>query len=57
MYIEHNFPQFRLLIWTSFIGQFVHSVGEEGMGKRDDWEDRYINQLQVSLYESNSNLV
>ena len=25
--------QFRLLQWPSFIGQFVHSVGEEGMGK------------------------
>ena len=44
-------------MWTSFIGQFVYSVGEEGMGKRDDWEDRYINQLQVSPHESISNLV
>ena len=25
--------QFKLLIWTSFIGQFIHPVGGEGWGK------------------------
>ena len=29
-----NFRQFRLLTWISFIGQFVHSLGWEGMGER-----------------------
>ena len=27
-----NCRQFWLLTWTSFIGQFVYPVGEEGMG-------------------------
>ena len=27
-----NCRQFRLLTWTSIISQFVHPVGEEGMG-------------------------
>ena len=26
-----NFYQFRLLTWTSFVGQFYHPVGGEGM--------------------------
>ena len=26
-----NYRQFRLLTWTSLIGQFVHRVKEEGM--------------------------
>ena len=33
--------QLRLLIWTSFIGQFVHPVGEKGM----DEGNRYFSQL------------
>ena len=32
-YIDRGkiFRQFRLLIWTSFNGQFVHKVGGKGM--------------------------
>ena len=29
-----NCRQFGLLTWISLIGQFVHPVGGEGMGKR-----------------------
>ena len=28
-----NCRQFSLIIWTPFIGQFVHPVGMKGMGK------------------------
>ena len=31
-YDRGNCRQFRLLTWNSFIGQFVHIVGGEGMG-------------------------
>ena len=37
-YIEENSRQFRLLTCTSFIGQFVHPVGEARMIL---WGDRY----------------
>ena len=32
LYLWNFFCQFRLLIWTSFIGQFDHSEGGEGRG-------------------------
>ena len=32
LFILKNCRQFRLLTWTSLIGQFVHPVGGEGMG-------------------------
>ena len=40
--------QFRLLIWASFIGQFVHQIGVEGMGGGY----RYFSQLRASFYQS-----
>ena len=32
---EENCRQFRLLTWTSFIGEFVLKVGRKGMRKRE----------------------
>ena len=42
--------QFRLLVWTSFIGRFVY---HEGMGKMGGWGGGYLyfSQLGVLLYE------
>ena len=37
-----------LLIWNSFIGQFVHPVGGEDMGKGGG----YLSQLQALFYQS-----
>ena len=34
---RQNCRQFSLLMCTSFFGQFVHPVREEGMGKRGGW--------------------
>ena len=43
---EANFcRQVKLIIWTSFIGQFVNSVG-------GDWVYCLYSQLRVSLYEN-----
>ena len=33
-----NCRQFRLLFPLSFIGQFVHTVGVEGIGEGDGWK-------------------
>ena len=42
--------QFRLLTWTSFIGQFVHSVGGVEVKGVILWrEEVFFSQLQVSL--------
>ena len=38
--------KFILLIWTSFIGQFVHPEEREGMGKVDGWGNRHFRQLR-----------
>ena len=34
-----NCRKFRLLTWTSIIGQFVHPVGGENWGKGREWGD------------------
>ena len=34
MYGQGKICQFSLLLWTSFIGQFVHLIGREVMGYR-----------------------
>ena len=43
-----NCRQFRLLTWTSFIGQLVHPIGGIGGGG-----DRIFRQLQVFIIEHN----
>ena len=40
-----NFRQF-----SSFMGQFVHPVGGEGLGKGGGRGNRYFSPLQVSFY-------
>ena len=37
--------QFWLLIWNSFIGQFVHPEGGRKLDKGGGWEYRYFSQL------------
>ena len=32
------FRQFRLITWTTLIGQFVHTVGGQGQGKEGQWD-------------------
>ena len=39
-------------IWTTFIGQFIHPVGEGDGGKWVDGEYHYFSQLRASLYQS-----
>ena len=46
-YQWENCPQFRLLLWTSFIGQFDHPVEREGDRVN---KHHYFSQLGVSLY-------
>ena len=46
-----NCRQFSLLIWTSFVGQFVHPVEGEGM-RFGRWTEDYFSQLQVLIYQS-----
>ena len=51
--------QLRLLIWTSFIGQFVHPVGGNGMyggldGRYSSWEYHFI-RLHINLVQHPSN--
>ena len=43
--------QFSLLIWTSFIGQFVDPVGGEGWGKGSGG-GYHFSQLRVLLNQS-----
>ena len=43
--------QFRLLIWTSFNGQFVHPVGWEGMGKGGYGHGFFV-QLRILFNQS-----
>ena len=45
----NKFVVFMLLIWTSFLGQFIPPVGGERIGKGVDGY-RYFSQLCVSLY-------
>ena len=55
---EKNCRQFRLLIWNSYIGQFVHSVGWEGIGKGGGLGDyHYFSPLRVCLIREHENLV
>ena len=46
-----NCRLFSLPTWNSFIDQFVHPVGGEGMGqKKVDGRYRYFSPLRVSLH-------